>query len=98
MGTCEPGGRRIDFFVVSASMVGRVGVEDILGDAPLHPHWPVRLDVTVGGLPALVPMLGTPVTFIAPDDPLPVGPRPSGEREWQGRAERWGGLLGARDI
>ena len=63
VGTCEPGGRRIDFFVVSASMAGRVGIEAILGDAPLHPRRPVRPDVTVGGEPALVPMLDTPAPF-----------------------------------
>ena len=46
----------------------------------------------------MVPMLDTPAPFVVPDDPLPVGPRPSGEREWQGRMERWGGLLVTRDI
>ena len=46
----------------------------------------------------MVPMLDTPAPFVVPDDPLPVGPRPSGEREWQGRMERWGGPLGTRGI
>ena len=65
-----------------------VGVEEILVDAPLRPHKPVRLEVTGGGEPALVPVLDTPAPFLGPDDPLPVGPRPSGEREWQGRVAR----------
>ena len=40
-GTCEPGGRRIDFFVASPALAGRVGVETVLREAPLQPHKPV---------------------------------------------------------
>ena len=72
-GTCEPGGRRIDFFVASPALAGRVGVETVLREAPLQPHKPVRLDVTVGGAAALVPMLDTPKPFLVPDDPPPGG-------------------------
>ena len=36
-------------------------------DAPLRPHKPVRLEVTAGGEPALVPVLDTPARFLGPD-------------------------------
>ena len=97
-GTCEPGGRRIDFFVASAALAGRMGVETIMREALLQPQRPVKLDVTVGGPATLVPMLDTPKPFLMPDDPLPVGPRPSGEGAWAGRTADWEAGLAAGDL
>ena len=79
-GACDVGGRCIDFFVAAAALAGRMGVEEILVDAPLHPRRPVRLEVTAGGEPALVPTLDAPAPFLGLDDPLPAGQRPSGGR------------------
>ena len=43
VGTSKVDGRRIDFFVAAAALPGRVGIEEILVDAPLRPHKPARL-------------------------------------------------------
>ena len=40
VGTCEVGGRRIDYFVAAAALAGRVAVEVVLEDTALHPHKP----------------------------------------------------------
>ena len=79
-------------------MAGRIGVETIMREAPLQPHKPVRLDVTVGGPAALVPMLDTPKPFLMPDDPPLVGPRPSGESAWAGRMVDWEAGLAAGNL
>ena len=67
-------------------------------DAPLFPHCPAQLEVAVGGEPALVPKLGSPKAFLGPDGPVPVGPRPSAERAWDGRLAEWRRLLGNGDV
>ena len=90
--TCEPGRRRIDFFVASASLAGKVGVERVLAEAPLHPHRPVWLEVAVGGEPALVPVLDTPAPLIDPEGPGPQGPRPDAAEVWGRHLWRWAGV------
>ena len=41
---------------------------------------------------------GQPGAFLKPDDLLLVGPRPSGERTWVERLERWNAGLAAGDT
>ena len=64
----------------------------------MHPHRPVRLDVSVGGAAALVLALDTPAPFVGPDDTLPVGPRPLGERACEEHLARWEAMRVAGDI
>ena len=93
MGTCVPGGRTIDFFVPSASMADRVGVEAVQGTPRCirigRCCWASRSE----GRRLWCLCWERRCFFFAPGDPLPVGPRPSGEREWQGRVARWGRLF-----
>ncbi|MFM7980052.1 MAG: hypothetical protein ACKPKO_12120, partial [Candidatus Fonsibacter sp.] len=92
------GRRRIDYFVASASLAGKLGVERVLADEPLHPHKPVWLEVAVGGEPALVPVLDTPASLLDPEGPEPLGPRPDADAAWERLSRNWASMRSGRDV
>ena len=88
-GTCRPAGRRIDYFVMGASLAGKTSVERVLREDPLWPHHPVQVEISGRGRPAPTPILDTPAAFLDGGSDLPIGPRPDGASVWDACSAAW---------
>ena len=98
VGTCAPAWRKLDYWVASEGLRGRVGGEVVHQGEPLYPHRPVSIQVQVRAQAPHTPVANVPKAF--PESVLDEPEVDAGwlGRLWQRKQTAWEVSLEAGDV